>query len=286
MCQIVVVFDFDRTIIDGDSDNWVVTQMGLTPLFQQLISTMPWNSLMVCIEPLQNRMMEELHLQEKTIEDIAQCLKQMPLDSHIISAVKAAHSMGCDVRLISDANQFFIETILKQHQLLDYFTEIITNPTQLAPLTDSFSPEVTQQYFVKPFNLQSLTEVIVVLPLIDSSIVKGMILERIQAKADENGKKTFIYLGDGGGDYCPSLRLGRDDHVMPRKGFPLWDRIQSNPSLVQAKIHEWSSAEQLERILIPLISGVPIDGSKPNCTSRASSLTDSSVQNNIISTVE
>lgn len=267
MCQIVVVFDFDRTIIDGDSDNWVVTQMGLTQLFQELISTMPWNSLM-------NRMMEELHLQEKTIEDIAQCLKQMPLDSHIISAIKAAHSMGCDLRLVSDANQFFIETILKQHQLLDYFTEIITNPTQV----DDGQLRIVPYH---DFRLSSHG-----CTRCPSNMCKGMILERIQVKADENGKKTFIYLGDGGGDYCPCLRLGRDDHVMPRKGFPLWDRIQSNPSLVQAKIHEWSSAEQLERILIPLISGVPIDGSKPNCTSRASSLTDSSVQNNIISTVE
>jgi pyridoxal phosphate phosphatase PHOSPHO2 len=32
----VVAFDFDRTIIDGDSDNWVITEMGLTRLFNKL----------------------------------------------------------------------------------------------------------------------------------------------------------------------------------------------------------------------------------------------------------
>lgn len=42
-----MVFDFDRTIIDGDSDNWVVVEMGLAELFNQLLYTMPWNSLMV-----------------------------------------------------------------------------------------------------------------------------------------------------------------------------------------------------------------------------------------------
>lgn len=47
MAGIVVIFDFDRTIIDGDSDNWVVTEMGLTQLFNDLRSTVPWNSLMV-----------------------------------------------------------------------------------------------------------------------------------------------------------------------------------------------------------------------------------------------
>lgn len=34
----------------------------------------------------------------------------------------------CDLRIISDANQFFIETILKRHGLLGCFSEIVTNP--------------------------------------------------------------------------------------------------------------------------------------------------------------
>lgn len=44
---IVVVFDFDKTIIDVDSDNWVVDELGFTDLFDRLLHTMPWNSLMV-----------------------------------------------------------------------------------------------------------------------------------------------------------------------------------------------------------------------------------------------
>ena len=47
MAGIVVVFDFDKTIIDVDSDNWVVDALGATDLFNQLLPTMPWNSLMV-----------------------------------------------------------------------------------------------------------------------------------------------------------------------------------------------------------------------------------------------
>jgi pyridoxal phosphate phosphatase PHOSPHO2 len=44
---ILVVFDFDKTIIDVDSDNWVIDELGFTDLFNQLLHTMPWNSLMV-----------------------------------------------------------------------------------------------------------------------------------------------------------------------------------------------------------------------------------------------
>ena len=43
----IVVFDFDKTIIECDSDNWVVDELGFTDLFNQLLPTMPWNSLMV-----------------------------------------------------------------------------------------------------------------------------------------------------------------------------------------------------------------------------------------------
>jgi len=46
--NIVIVFDFDKTIIDCDSDNWVVDELGFTDLFNQLLPTMPFNSLMVC----------------------------------------------------------------------------------------------------------------------------------------------------------------------------------------------------------------------------------------------
>jgi len=47
MSGIVVVFDFDKTIVDVDSDNWVIDELGFTDLFNQLLPTMPWNTLMV-----------------------------------------------------------------------------------------------------------------------------------------------------------------------------------------------------------------------------------------------
>jgi pyridoxal phosphate phosphatase PHOSPHO2 len=47
MASIVVVFDFDKTIVECDSDNWVVDELGFTDLFNELVPTMPWNNLMV-----------------------------------------------------------------------------------------------------------------------------------------------------------------------------------------------------------------------------------------------
>ncbi|CAO2841583.1 unnamed protein product [Amaranthus hypochondriacus] len=81
-----------------------------------------------------------------------------------------------------------------------------------------------------------------------------MILSHIQAFARENGKNTIIYVGDGGGDYCPTLNLGENDHVMPRKKYTLWRRIIGNPSQVKAVVHDWSDAEELRAKLLHLLS--------------------------------
>ncbi|CAN4086917.1 unnamed protein product [Withania somnifera] len=87
MAGIVVVFDFDKTIIDLDSDNWVVDELGVTDLFNQLLPTMPWNSVM-------DRIMKELHEQGKTIKDIEEVLKRAPVISRVVPAIKAAHALG------------------------------------------------------------------------------------------------------------------------------------------------------------------------------------------------
>ncbi|KAG5512874.1 hypothetical protein RHGRI_038698 [Rhododendron griersonianum] len=79
----------------------------------------------------QDRMMEELHSRGKTIEEIEECLRRVPMNPSVISAIRKAHSLPrCELRIISGVvNQFFIETILKQYGLFDCLTEIITSPS-------------------------------------------------------------------------------------------------------------------------------------------------------------
>lgn len=78
---------------------------------------------------------------------------------------------------------------------------------------------------------------------------------------EEGGKKRIIYLGDGNGDYCPSLKLREGDFVMPRKDYPLWNAISSSPWLLKAEIHKWCDGEELERVLLCLISTVLLEES-------------------------
>uniref|UniRef100_A0A6M2EVV9 Uncharacterized protein n=1 Tax=Populus davidiana TaxID=266767 RepID=A0A6M2EVV9_9ROSI len=235
---IVVVFDFDKTIIDVDSDNWVIDELGFTDLFNQLLHTMPWNSLM-------DRMMKEIYSHGKTIEDIAEVLRRIPIHPQVISAIKAAHALGCELRIVSDANMFFIETILKHLGLQDYFSEINTNP--------GFVDE-QERLRISPYH--DFTQSSHCCSLCPPNMCKGLIIERIQASISKDGSKKIIYLGDGAGDYCPSLKLTEADYVMPRKNFPVWDLISENPLLVKAEIHEWINGEELERVLLQIIERI------------------------------
>jgi len=235
----VIVFDFDLTIIDCDSDSWVIEQLGATQLFQTLLPTLPWNTLM-------DKMMGELHDQGKTISDIEESLKTIPLYPEMIRAIKFAFSLGCDLRILSDANMFFIKTILQAHDLLQYFTEIKTNP--------SFVDE-TGRLRIQPFH-----------PFTEGSphgcslcppnMCKGAIINEIMQKSLEGesvDKKQFIYLGDGSGDFCPSLKLRDGDHLLPRKEYPLWKLIHKNCDLVKAEVHGWSNAKDVEDLLVKLL---------------------------------
>ncbi|KAG8380067.1 hypothetical protein BUALT_Bualt07G0154900 [Buddleja alternifolia] len=243
MAGIVVVFDFDKTIIELDSDNWVVDELGATDLFNQLLPTMPWNSLM-------DMMMKELHAQGKTIEDIKEVLRKAPIHPRIVAAIRKAHALGCDLRIVSDANMFFIETILDHLCIRNCFSEINSNPSyvdehgrlRISPYVDFHS---------SPHGCS----------LCPPNMCKGMIIERIQASLANEGKQRMIYLGDGSGDFCPSLKLHEKDFVMPRKNFPVWDLICENRGLVKAEIHEWTDGEELEHVMLGLIDKISIEES-------------------------
>ncbi|GMI77933.1 phosphoethanolamine/phosphocholine phosphatase 1 [Hibiscus trionum] len=243
--DIVVIMDFDKTIIDCDSDNWVVDELGVTRLFNQLLPTMPWNSLM-------DTMMKELHAQGTTIHDIVAVLKRTPIHPRIIEAIKSAHELGCDLRIVSDANVFFIETILEHHGLRGCFSEISTNPSffdeegrlRIFPLHD-FSKHPHGCNHPCPPNM-----------------CKGIVIERIQASLSAMGEqKTIIYMGDGLGDFCPSLKLGDGDYMLPRKDFPVWDLVCKNRKLIQAEVCEWSNGEEFEHVLLHLITKISIEKS-------------------------
>ncbi|XVF35352.1 hypothetical protein REPUB_Repub18cG0138300 [Reevesia pubescens] len=220
--RVVLVFDFDKTIIECDSDLWVVEEFGISDLLTQLRPTLPWNTLM-------DRMMMEVQSRDS---------KPVNLTRNYVALF-----FRCDLRIISDANVFFIKTILKNHGLLDCFSEINTNSSYV---------DGEGRLRVSPYHdFESSSHGCYICP---PNMCKGLIMERIQASVSAAGKKRFIYLGDGIADFCPGLKLKEDDFLMPRKDYPVWELICSNSKLIRANIHEWNDGEELGTVLSNLIN--------------------------------
>lgn len=75
-------------------------------------------------------------------------------------------------------------------------------------------------------------------------------IEKIRVSSLNKERARLIYVGDGKGDYCPSLKLRTEDIVMPRKDYPLWRLIHDNIHAMKAEIHGWSNHSELEKLLL------------------------------------
>ncbi|XP_076926032.1 inorganic pyrophosphatase 2-like [Bidens hawaiensis] len=83
---------------------------------------------------------------------------------------------------------------------------------------------------------------------------QGFVLNKHQELISQDTKKrVIIYIRDGGGDFCLTLKVKEEDHAIPRKDIPLHHLILKSSTPIKPKVHEWSDAEELNKILIQLI---------------------------------
>lgn len=132
-----VIFDFDWSLINEDSDTWIFSQ--LNPELLKEIRALwrdenggfanQWNKLMA---HMVNRLMTENGV---CIESLYQALCSIPVFSEIIEAIQYAHEIGAILLILSDANTFYISVILKHFEIYDLFTKIVTNYAEINDVT-------------------------------------------------------------------------------------------------------------------------------------------------------
>ncbi|KAF9115904.1 hypothetical protein BGX27_005785 [Mortierella sp. AM989] len=247
----LVVFDFDWTLIEADSDFWVIQNLGgeLAKQQAELFGKIQWTDL-------QDMLLGQLYEHGVTRQDLEKSLQEIPLTSDIAAALHLMKSQGAELCIISDANTFYIDTILKAHGLDHLFTSIITNP---AHFDDHGRLHVARFHGLdkEPHGCK--------LPC-HPNLCKGRELQKL---IDAQTWDQVIYMGDSTNDFCPSTRLsssdyhGRGDLILARANLLLEKEIQEHPEMIKAKVIYWDSPKDVLSITqsvfsIPSTKHVPL----------------------------
>lgn len=197
--------------------------------------------------------MGELHSQGTTIDEIAGSIRTAPLSHHVVAAIKTAQALGCELRILSDANAFFIDTVLAHHGLAGCFSEISTNS---ASVDAGGCLRITPHHDFRHGACSSHGCTLATCP---PNMCKGKVMEELlqelsaEAAVGNRRPSRVVYLGDGRGDYCPTLKLAARDYMMPRKGYPVSDLIAGDRRAVRADVRGWADFKDLETVLLGII---------------------------------
>jgi pyridoxal phosphate phosphatase PHOSPHO2 len=247
--KITIIWDFDWTIVDDNTDEFVPAELdnGLYKQMDHLGKTLEleWTEL---VQEIVFRLNEQGFKQEA----FQGVLARIPLEKEMIQAIGLAKQKGSVQHIVSDANTFFIESILTSYHIRDSFSEIHTNPSYWEDNkliiaryhNNHLRPKQYLEHTRNEVKLHSCKNCPV-------NMCKGDIVKNLPI--DKDG--LVIYIGDGGGDYCPITLLKNSDIALVRIGknhrwgqeFSLLKKIERIGN-VNAKIQTWKNGGDLLQI--------------------------------------
>ncbi|XP_072343181.1 phosphoethanolamine/phosphocholine phosphatase-like [Scyliorhinus torazame] len=233
MNKFLIVFDFDETIIQHNSD-YVVLKCSPDQILPEDLLKPPedgqWHEYM-------NKVLQYLYEKGVKEENMRKVLAETPLTKEMLTLFQFLRESSdlFECIIISDANTFFINTILEANDLSTVFQKIYTNPASIdsnnALVINPYHSHVCQQC---PINMCK------------RQILHDHLVER--AEEEVEFEKIF-YVGDGTNDFCPSVFLTATDVIFPRKNYPLHHLISevkmTEASAFQAPVVPWESAEDI-----------------------------------------
>ncbi|XP_059055046.1 pyridoxal phosphate phosphatase PHOSPHO2-like [Achroia grisella] len=227
----LAVFDFDRTVVDDDSDATIINRLReKEPPPEWEASNHDWT-------PYMSEVFEHAYsagLQQGEILDCIGSMRPTPGVEELITTLAAE---GWDVLLLTDANSVFVNHWLKVHGLQDAVTNVITNS---AFWRDG-------RLFIEPCMRQTACA------RCPSNLCKSIALAQWLAQRPPYTRVT--YAGDGRNDYCPATNLPAHAIVFPRSGYPLDDltkqTLATTSPQVKAKVVPWEDCYTILHEVFP-----------------------------------
>lgn len=239
--RFLFLFDFDETLISENSDYSVVRAAPFQKLPPSLSKISPPGFF---LQHSQDIMMflKESGVTEDAIRTAIEQIPVSPGGAALLDFLMARDDFECVV--VSDANSYFIETWLRHAGVHKLFSKVFTNPAEFN--TDGC-------LVLHPFHSHSCSKC-------PQNMCKQVILRDYMSKrAKERGEpfQKVFYIGDGENDICPTLAMGQNDTVFPRKGFPMHRIIEkmhkTQPGVYKPSVMPWERGEDVVEFLKKIV---------------------------------
>jgi len=246
--RVLLVFDFDHTLIDENSDLSVLKLAPNGKLPEEianLYSDRGWTKYM-------GEIFKYLHSIGKTPHNILSCMSEIPLTEGMQELLDFTKSNEMFEHIvISDSNSVFIEHILEQKGMPQVF-KTFTNPAKF---------QDDGCLILDKYHRQDWCD------LSTDNLCKGHILKEFISERKKNGVSfhNVLYVGDGSNDLCPGLTLRPQDFLLPRTGFNLMkilDKIveKDEPvpkSRLNASVKAWGNGREILQLVrsLPFVKG-------------------------------
>lgn len=205
--RVLLAIDCDHTIIDGNSDTWILSLLpdGKVPQSIKQRFRMEHKSWTIYM----GEIFEYMHSMGIKEDDLRSSIASIPLTpgmAEFLEYQKSSPNVDCIV--VSDSNSFFINVILKTRNFLKGINQIFTNRAEFD------SEGCLRIHFSNPHTCprkcpKNLCKQTVLRNFIAEQSKKGVTYERV------------CMIGDGHNDFCPCLTLRNGDFAFPRKGYSL-----------------------------------------------------------------
>ncbi|NWX47469.1 PHOP2 phosphatase, partial [Steatornis caripensis] len=238
--KFLLVFDFDHTIVDENSDTWIVKCAPEKKLPNGLRNSYRpghWTEYM-------GRVFVYLRDNGVKEDEMKRTMTTIPFTAGMVDLLGfiGENKEFFDCIIVSDSNTVFIDWILKAADFHKVFDEVFTNPA-------AFSS--TGYLTVQGFHAHHCAKC-------PKNLCKRKVLKEFLDKQLERGISytQIVYVGDGGNDLCPVMFLKKEDTAMPRQGYTLEKKISQlaqNLCPVECSVLVWSSATDIMSYLKALI---------------------------------
>ncbi|XP_051986906.1 pyridoxal phosphate phosphatase PHOSPHO2 [Xyrauchen texanus] len=237
----LVVFDFDYTVVDDNSDTWVIRStpdQSLPDCLKQSYQRGRWTEYM-------GRVLTYIGDQSVHPDHMRTVMETIPFTKGMIEVLTfiSENKKDIDCIIVSDSNTLFIDWILHVSGVKSAIDDVFSNPASI---------DARGYMSVRCFHAHDCQQC----PI---NLCKRKVLNDFRENQDKAGVQyqRICYVGDGGNDFCPIKDLKEGDIAMPRKGFTLEKLLckarSEGSTTFRAKIVPWDSGNVILQEIRALI---------------------------------